>query len=171
MSSPWVGGSKTPPYSVHAEKTMLGAVIVEPKLMSKMAKIIAGGDVFFRSQHGQLYDAMLAVHQKRQKPDMAALVKTLADRGQLEAVGGQSFLMELADGAREQGDPVEHAVQIRDKALLRRLIDAASDTLTEAYRGQLRFEELLARARARLDALTEPEPDPDAARTAPDAVG
>jgi replicative DNA helicase len=151
MTSAWVGGAKTPPYSVHQEKVVLGGIIAEPESFKKVRPIIKAGDAFFRSQHGQIYDAALAIVKSRRKFGREQLVEKLSERGELEKIGGERYIDELAAGALSTRMVVDAARQVQDKAMLRKLIDAVSEVLNDAYGSGDGYLDVLARARARLD--------------------
>ncbi len=159
MASAWVGGSKTPPYSVHSEKSLLGALLVDPGLIGTARQVVHDGTVFFRSQHGQLYDAMLRLvrTQRSLDPDrfVAALEELLGEEELLEKIGGRGYLNQLVREAAPAQAALEHARQIQDKALLRQLIEVASDILSDAYGSGDRFEPVLSRARERMKKLGE----------------
>jgi replicative DNA helicase len=146
--------SKAPPYSVHAEKGLLGALIGDCSRFAEVRGIISGSDVFFRPQHGRLYEAMVDLFEESGAFDTEALAGALQDRQQLAEVGGEAFLGELEDGTGPSTDPVALAREIQEKAIRRHLIDVASDMLSDAYRPDVTMDELLRRARERLDSLT-----------------
>ena len=86
------------------------------------------------------------------------MVERLEDASLLEAIGGEPYLDELRSSGVAQQAAIAQAEQVRDKARVRRLIDAASAILSDAYRGDAPFDEVMARARRRL-AEVEGEPD------------
>lgn len=147
MTSPWVGGSKKPPYSVAAEKAVLGAILVEPKLMDEVRPILTDGEPFFRSQHGQIYTAMVAIDGPVTRQGLAA---QLDEDGLLETIGGEPYLDELESSGVPHDAALTQAEHVREKARVRRLIDAASAILSDAYRGDSPFDEVMARAQKRL---------------------
>lgn len=145
-------GSKKAPYSVAAEKAVLGSILVEPKLMDQVRPIIGTGGDFFKSQHGQIFDAMIAADQPLSRKH---LIERLDDKGLLEQIGGEPYLDELqAVGVNAQA-VIAQAQQVREKARVRCLIDAASEILSEAYRGEAPFDEVMARARQRLNQVEQ----------------
>ena len=68
MNAAWVGGTKTPPYSIHAEKALLGACLAHPRIVPRVGAIVPDGEAFFRTQHGQIYDAILETERAGQEP-------------------------------------------------------------------------------------------------------
>jgi replicative DNA helicase len=159
MSAAWVGGTKTPPYSIHSEKAMLGGILNHPEIMTEVREMVTGADAFFRSQHGLIYESMLEVHGRAGTLNTDALLNALTESGTLDEVGGRGYLIELQQGAPDAASALAHARLVRDKTMLRKLIDVASDMLADAYGGRVEYDMILARARERLGALS-PAPPP-----------
>lgn len=164
MTSAWIGGAKTPPYSVHQEKAVLGGLLARPAQLEAVETLLGDEDVFFRSQHGLIWRAVRAAWSGRGERTIDAIEAALAEDGKLETVGGRKFLLTLQDGAPNEAMTIAAARQVFDKSRLRRLIDATSEILAEAYAGEHDVDELLARAQARYSALVPSKPAP---RTAP----
>ncbi|MHC4948038.1 MAG: DnaB-like helicase N-terminal domain-containing protein [Planctomycetota bacterium] len=150
---------RTPPYSVHAEKSLLGAILRAPQIIVEVRSIIPGGDVFFRSQHGELYDAIVDCHEEHPAEDAGELRGRLQATEVLGRIGGPVLLDDLVGHAPDAGAALGHARQIHDKALLRRLIDAASDIVADAYHADDGFAAVLDRGCRRLEALADAEAD------------
>jgi replicative DNA helicase len=157
VSAAWVGGTKQPPYSIHAEKALLGACIVHPEIVPRVGGIVTGGEAFFRAQHGLIFDAVVELAATQPAFDREALAAALVERGVLDEIGGRGYLVELEQGAAVPDTAIDLARQVQEKAMLRSLIDVASDILSEAYAGGTAYKEILAQARSRIEAL-DPKP-------------
>lgn len=147
--------TKVPPYSVHSEKVLLGSMLREPRIVKDVKKIISDGDGFFRPEHGRLYDAMIKASRKRRSLDTESLIAAAAASGTLDDAEAANQLRELVDVAEDPAKALEHAKVIAEKARMRRLIDAISDTLNDAYHSPDGFDAILGRAQKRLDELGE----------------
>ncbi len=148
---------KVPPYSVHSEKVVLGSMIAEPALIASLRRIISGGESFFRPEHGRIFDAVIQMHQRHKPATTKDLLRALEAHGSVERLGGESLLRELA---RENADPAAAADQARivaNKEKMRRLIDAISDCLHDAYYSDDDYEAVLERTRCRLSELDSRE--------------
>lgn len=154
MASTLAATTKVPPYSVHSEKVLLGSMLREPGIVKDVKKIISDGDVFFRPEHGRLYDAMIKASRKRRSLDTEKLIAAAAAApGTLDNVGTADQLRELVDVAEDPTKALQHAQVIAEKARMRRLIDAISDILHDAYYSPDGFDAILSRAHQRLDKL------------------
>lgn len=147
--------TKVPPYSVHSEKVLLGSMLREPRIVKDVKKIISDGDGFFRPEHGRLYDAMIKASRKRRSLDTESLIAAATAPGTLDNAEAANQLRELVDVAEDPAKALEHAKVIAEKARMRRLIDAISDTLNDAYHSPDGFDAILSRARKRLNKLGE----------------
>lgn len=153
MSAAWVGGTKTPPYSIHAEKALLGACLAQPRLAARVVEILPDGGAFFRSQHATIYEAIVDVHRRDEETDRSAVTSALTRDNTLDTVGGPGYLIELQQSAASEETAVAFARQVQEKAMLRQLIDIASDMLSHAYGGADDFDEIVATAIERLGKL------------------
>ena len=147
--------TKVPPYSVHSEKVLLGSMLREPGIVKDVKKIISDGDVFFRPEHGRLYDAMIKASRKRRSLNTESLIAAAAAPGTLDNVGAVDQLRELVDVAEDPTKAIQHAKIVAEKAKMRQLIDTISDTLNDAYHSSDGFEAILSRARKRLNEVGE----------------
>ena len=91
--------------------------------------------MFYREGHRRLFRAMLALTERRVVIDHITLRDELLRRGELEAAGGLEYLAELVDAVPTAANLEFHAKIVRDKAILRRLIEAGTSIITEAYDG------------------------------------
>lgn len=153
MASTLAATTKVPPYSVHSEKVLLGSMLREPRIVKDVKKIISDGDVFFRPEHGRLYDAMIKASRKRRSLDTESLIAAAAAPGTLDNTGAADQLRDLVDVAEDPSKALQHAKVIAEKARMRRLIDATSDILHDAYYSPDGFDAILSRAHQRLDKL------------------
>jgi replicative DNA helicase len=77
----------TPPANPEAEQSVLGAILVRPEAMDRIADLIAPED-FYREAHGRIYKAMLDLYGRGEPVDLVMVSALLKERGQLEGVGG-----------------------------------------------------------------------------------
>ena len=99
--------------------------------------------MFYREGHRRLFRAMLALVERRSVIDHITLRDELLRRGELDAAGGLEYLAELVDAVPTAANLEFHARIVRDKAILRRLIETSTSLITEAYEGHSTATELL----------------------------
>jgi replicative DNA helicase len=120
------------PQSVEAEQSVLGSILIDPEAILKVADFLHGPD-FYRSQHADIYEAMLGLHSQREPIDLVTLGDELTRHDKLEGVGGPAYLATLMN-AVPTAVHVEHYGRIvEQKAVLRNLIAAAGKIAAVGY--------------------------------------
>ena len=142
---PATAREKTLPSNLEAERTVLGAILVDNAAFNSAAEILNRED-FYRDAHRRIFEAMGALSERSQPIDLVTLKDELGRRSALEAVGGAPFLAALVDGV-PRITSVEHWSRlIKEKAVLRNLIHAGNRIVQECYEGEDEAAELLDRA-------------------------
>jgi len=136
---------KTVPYNTEAEEAILGSLLIDPDAIIKVASFLAPED-FYREKNGWIYEAISDLHERREPADFVTLCDELERRGQLEEVGGASYITSLINTV-PTAVHVEHYAHIVERcAILRRLIGAAGKIAAVAYEGAGDVEEVMDRA-------------------------
>ena len=146
-ADPYVGRSA--PWSSEAEQAVLGAMLLDQDAALRAVEMV-DDTMFYREEHRRLFRAMRALVERRSVIDPVTLNDELERRGELGQVGGAEYVAELVDAAPTAANLEHHARILRDKAILRRLIEASTQTITEAYDGRSQAPELLDVAEARI---------------------
>jgi len=114
----------TPPHSLEAEREVLAAVLVDPNAMDTVSETLTAEDFYFE-RHQVIFESLFALHEQSVAIDPVTLQQALRDRGHYDKIGGARAIGELLDRAGTIAN-VEHYCQIvRQKAVLRRMVDAA----------------------------------------------
>jgi replicative DNA helicase len=119
-------GGYTPPANPEAEQSVLGAILVRPEVLDRIADLIVPED-FYRQAHGRIFKAMLDLYGKGEPVDLVTVNALLKERGQLEGVGGPVFLAGLSEQVGFATNAEYYANLVRDKAVLRRLLDCTQE--------------------------------------------
>jgi replicative DNA helicase len=128
-------GERTLPHNLEAERTVLGAVLVDNQAFNSAAELLTRED-FYRDSHRRIYDAMATLAERSQPIDLVTLKDELARESALEAVGGAAYLAGLVDGV-PRITSVEHWGRIiKEKAVLRNLIHAGNRIVTSCFEGE-----------------------------------
>ncbi len=153
-----VFASRQAPWSNDAEQAVLGAMLLDQDAALRGAQLLTD-EMFYREAHRRLFRAMVALTERRSVIDHITLRDELGRRGELEAVGGYDYIAELADVVPTAANLEYHARIVRERAILRRLIEAATGIITEAYDGQATASELLDRAESRIFTVSQQRRD------------
>jgi replicative DNA helicase len=116
----------TPPANPEAEQSVLGAILVRPEVLDRVADLIEPGD-FYREAHGRIFQAMLDLYGRGEPVDLVSVSALLKERGQLEGVGGPAFLAGLSEQVGFATNADYYASLVHDKAILRRLLDTTQE--------------------------------------------
>jgi replicative DNA helicase len=136
---------RTLPHNPEAERTVLGAILVDNQAFNSAAEILNRED-FYREAHRRIFDAMAALAERSQPIDLVTLKDELHRQSALEAVGGASYLAGLVDGV-PRITSVEHWSRIiKEKAVVRNLIHAGNRIVHACYEGEDEAATLLDRA-------------------------
>jgi replicative DNA helicase len=123
---------KLAPQAVEAEQSVLGSILIDDDAILKIADFLKPVD-FYRAQHGDIYEAMLALHGQREPIDLITLGDELRRRDRLETVGGPAYLTQLMNTV-PTAVHVEHYGRIVErKAVLRNIIGAAGRIAAVGY--------------------------------------
>jgi replicative DNA helicase len=116
----------TPPANPEAEQSVLGAILVRPEVLDKVADLLEPAD-FYREAHGRIYKAMIDLYGRAEPVDLVTVTALLKERGQLEGVGGPVFLAGLSEQVGFATNAEYYAQLVHDKAVLRRLLDCTQE--------------------------------------------
>lgn len=134
---------------------LLGSILIEPRVLGDVAFIIKDGDDFYKTTNGAIYEALIGLYDKHASVDIVQLNQLLIDRGTLEAVGGQAYLVELASCVPTAANANHYARLVREKAMIRKLIEEAGAILTEAYKTRDDASSILDWAEHRIFSIAE----------------
>ena len=137
------------PYNAEAEQAALGAMILSADAALQAAELLEDW-MFYREGHRRLYRIMTALAKRGEAIDPITLKAEIERRGELESVGGVDYLFYLADVVPTAANFNYHARIVRDKALLRRLIEVGTQLVQSAYEGRHDVSTLLDEAEQRV---------------------
>ncbi|MGQ0810144.1 MAG: replicative DNA helicase [Nitrospiraceae bacterium] len=133
---------KLPPQNVEAEQCVLGAVLLDNAAVAKAMELLTEED-FYRTAHRKVFRAMLELSDVGEVIDHLTLTERMKANGELEAVGGASYLAELVQVVPSAANIRYHCKIVRDKALLRNLISTSTDVITRGYEENTPVDDLL----------------------------
>jgi replicative DNA helicase len=133
---------RRPPYSEDAEQAVLSAMMMDSDAIMRAVEFV-DDTMFYREAHRRIYRAMLSVTERGGVVDPLTLTEELTRRGELEASGGRDYVTFLIDAVPTAANVEYHAKIIREKALLRRLIEVSTTIVGEAFEGRNTAADLL----------------------------
>lgn len=153
---------KQPPHAIEAEMALLGSLILDWQVVGDVLQILKGADDFYKPQHAVIFEVLTELYDQSQSIDMVQLNQRLVDKQMLEQVGGLEYLVDLVDGVPSATEAPRYAQIVRDKAILRRLIEATGQVLHECYHSDEPVYDLLDRAETQIFEIAEKKGDDQA---------
>jgi len=126
---------RTPPQDVQAEQSVLGAMLMSKDAIGEVGEIVRGRD-FYRPSHELIFDAIVDLYGRGEPADAITVADELTKRGELARVGGHIYLHELLSTVSIASNASYYAEIVREKAILRRLVEASIKIAQMGYAGQ-----------------------------------
>ncbi len=134
------------PFSMEAEQSVLGTIILDPEKLNDIASILRADD-FYLEQHIRIYEAMRDIFARSDAHlDEVTLLEELVTNGTLDEAGGKSYITVLAQSVPSIANLLDYVRIIKDKAVLRRLIEASSTISNMAYTAEGETKDILDRS-------------------------
>ncbi len=149
-----VAAGKLPPQNLDAEKSLLGAVLIDEDVLADVVKAVRAND-FYDKNHGLIFAAMTRLFEKHKPVDLLTLTDELKRKDELELVGGSAYLTELTNYVPTAAHAAAYAEMVAQKAVRRRLIKASGDITELGYDESTTTQELLEKAEAELFSVSD----------------
>jgi len=148
------GTDKPLPQSVDAERSVLGAVLVDNTAMHVALQRLRPND-FFRDAHRRIFRAMVQLSERAGAIDLVTLKEEMGRAGDLDAAGGPAGLASLADGVPRSAHIEHYAAIVKDRAVLREMIEASSRTIESCFAAEDDATEVLDSAEKSIFAIAQ----------------
>ncbi len=142
------------PHNLDAERAVLGGLLIDPDALPVAREVLSAGD-FYREGHGLVFEAMVALFGRNEAVDLITLGKALEAAGQLDQVGGLAYLAYLAGGVPTAANVAYYARIVKEKAIVRRLIETATGVAERAYEYEGETEPFLREAEQAVFKISE----------------
>jgi len=126
---------RVPPQNLEAEESLLGGILIDPEAMNKMADMVSAED-FYKGAHAVIYDIMLGLYEKNDPIDIVTVASAAKDKGIIDRIGGVTYLNRLVDNMPSAANIAAYAKLVREKALLRNLMNAATEIVEQGYESE-----------------------------------
>jgi len=140
---------RRPPYSEDAEQAVLAAMLMDQDAILRAMEFVDDAS-FYVERHRRIYRAMVSLSERGEVLDPLTLSEELSRRGELEAAGGKDYVGFLVDAVSTSANVEYHAKIVKEKALLRRLIEASTAIVGDAFEGRATAAELIDEAEHRI---------------------
>ncbi|MGD2166686.1 MAG: replicative DNA helicase [Gammaproteobacteria bacterium] len=123
---------RLPPHSAEAERSLLGGLMLDQRAWDNVADVVSSDDLY-RADHRHIFAAIVALSERDQPADAVTVRDYLEQLGELQAAGGAEYLAQIVEDTSSAANIRAYAEIVRDKALLRRLIEVGGDISASAY--------------------------------------
>lgn len=149
---------RLPPHSLESEMSLLGSMILDPAIIADVLPHVASEEMFYSAAHAAIFRAIVGLYEQHQSGDLVMLVDRLRDDHALKDIGGEEYLVRLAESVPAATSAPYYAKLVADKHRLRRLIEAAGQILYDAYHptdDAASVNEVIDKAEGRIFAIAE----------------
>ncbi len=141
--------TKKLPFSLIAEQSLLGAILVDPEALNDIADAVSAAD-FYLTEHSQIFTAMHELFLANKEIDIVTLIDMLVTKGIYSKSGGQDYIKTLCQAVPNALNVKDYAAIVKQKSLLRQLIDVCSDISETAYSEEGSANEIVDYAESRI---------------------
>ncbi|GHF69730.1 replicative DNA helicase [Streptomyces thermodiastaticus] len=145
---------RVPPQDLEAEQSVLGGMLLSKEAIADVVEILKGHD-FYKPAHETIYQAILDVYARGEPADPITIAAELTKRGEINRVGGASYLHSLVQAVPTAANAAYYAEIVHDRAVLRRLVEAGTRITQMGYAADDDVDEIVNRAQAEIYAVTE----------------
>ncbi|HEY6058659.1 MAG TPA: DnaB-like helicase N-terminal domain-containing protein, partial [Candidatus Limnocylindrales bacterium] len=138
---------RLPPQSIEAEQSVLGSILIDRDAVVEVAEFLRPED-FYRQANGLVFGAILDLFERREPIDIVTVAEGLERRGELDQVGGRTYLSTLSNQTPTAVHVLQYARIVERKAVLRHLISAAGKIAGIGYEDPAEIQEAIDRAEA-----------------------
>lgn len=137
---------RVPPQNIEAEQSAIGACLIEQNAMSRVIEIIPDPTDFYKNAHQIIFSSILKLSEKGEPVDVITLTNDLRNQNKLEDVGGVAYLTHLIDSVPTAANAEYYSHIVREKAILRNLIQAGMNITAMGFREEEPAETIVDRA-------------------------
>ena len=154
MAEKNIQSGKLPPQNLDAEKSLLGAVLIDEEVLADASEYVKARD-FYDKRHASVYGAMMRLFEQHKPVDLLTLSDELKRKDELEMIGGSSYLAELTNYVPTAAHASTYAEMVSQKAVRRRLIKASTEISELGFNEDTTTQEILEKAEQELFAVSD----------------
>ncbi len=145
---------KLPPQHIEAEQSILGGILIENEAINRVTEILDADD-FYRDAHRKIFNALVNLSERDEPADLITLTNELQKIDQLDSIGGASYLTSLIDAVPTAANIQYYARIVKEKAILRKLIQTSTEIITQSYEDRGDVEAFLDEAERAIFEISE----------------
>jgi len=144
------------PHNIEAEQSILGGILLDKDVINRVAEIIQPED-FYLDAHKKIYQGIIEVCDRNEPLDLITLTDYFLKKGMLDQVGGATYLSKLIDNIPSSSNITHHAKIVKEKSVLRKLINVTGELYNSSFEPIEDIEEYLDAAEEKIFEITQKE--------------
>jgi replicative DNA helicase len=132
MNETDLSSHKLPPQNLEAEQSVLGGILIENEAINRVMEILDPDD-FYRDAHRKIFNALINLSERDEPADLITLTNELRKIDQLDSIGGASYIASLIDSVPTAANIEYYAKIVKEKSILRKLIQTSTEIVTQSY--------------------------------------
>lgn len=148
------GIDRLPPCNPDAERGVIGAILLDPRLCDDVATIVRPQD-FYLERNARIYRRLLEMNAAASGIDLTLLVENLRSSGELVEIGGEEYLAELMTSVQVTAHAVYYAKIVQQNAIRRQLIQTCEQILSKSYDPETQPKQLVSQAEEKIFAIND----------------
>ena len=136
---------KLPPQNIEAEQALIGSMFLDEQAIGEAVEMIKP-DYFYKKAHQEIFNAIIQLYETGQPVDLVTVTDILQNSGNLDKVGGAEYLTDIADSVPSAANVIHYAQIVKEKYVLRRLIEVSTRIISDSYQMEVSVENILDRA-------------------------
>ena len=146
--------NKKLPFSLLAEQSLLGSILIDPESINEVADLIKADD-FYITEHKQIYLAATELFMTNREIDVVTLIDTLVHKGIYDKSGGEDYIKTIVDVAPTSLNVKDYAKIVKEKSALRQLIEVCGEINESAYSEQESASGIIELAESKIFAIAQ----------------
>ncbi len=144
-----VVGERVPPQNLEAEQSVLGSMMIDKEAIYMASELLTGED-FYRTAHRKIFEAIILLSDRGEPVDLITLSDELKTGNCLEEIGGMQYLVSLADAVPTAANVQYYAEIVREKAILRALINGCTQIISDSFSSPQDVDDFLDQAEQKI---------------------
>lgn len=145
---------KTPPHDLEAEKSVLGAILIDSSTINQVAEFLRANH-FYKKEHRLIFEAMIELFEKREPIDVVTLKNQLTTKGILKDIGGAAYLSSLLNEVPSSAYAEKYGHIVKSMYAKRKLIEVSSKSVETAFENTGNIQELIDEIESSIFALSK----------------
>jgi len=140
-----LGLEKLPPQNLEAEQALLGSMLLDKEAIGLAIETVKP-ECFYKEAHREIFNSIISLYDSNQPVDLVTLTDKLQKSGNIDLVGGATYLTDIVDSVPTSANVKHYATIVKEKYILRSLINVSTQIITQSYQPEVPVDDVLDKA-------------------------